>query len=287
VPITPQAITINADLPFNANNAATLRSVRFSPQGGIINGASDLGCLYENGVDLYYIDGAGNQVRITQGGSVTGASGTITGLPSGTASAAFAGSTFTFQSATNTPATMNIGTIVLGQTVASGKNVTIAASGSQTANYNLTLPTALPTTFQSAAVSDTSGNLSFLAIQTTTYTPTVVALSGISSAITANPFMVTQIGNIVSCSGTVSFSGSAPVSVFTITLPIARTGGNFNQGYEAAGLAIGTLSTPAISVGGVQGNVGTQTLVCGLVNASGGSTVGNPTITFQYSLVNF
>ncbi len=172
VQITPQAININSDLTFAGNNATNLRSVRFTPQSGTIVGASDIGCLYENGVDLYYVDGAGNQVRITQGGSVTGATGTITGLPSGTASASFAGSTFTFQSATNTPASMNVGTIILGQTVASGKNVTIAAAGAQAANYNLTLPIALPAA-TSYTVSDSSGNLSFKAIpdsQITVYT---------------------------------------------------------------------------------------------------------------------
>ncbi len=163
VQITPQAININSDLTFAGNNGTNFRSVRFFPQPGVINGASDLGALYENGVDLYYVDGAGNQVRITQGGSVTGATGTITGLPSGTASASFAGSTFTFQSATNTPATINAGTYILGQTVASGKNVTIAAAGAQAANYNLTLPIALPSA-TSYTVSDSSGNLSFKAV---------------------------------------------------------------------------------------------------------------------------
>lgn len=174
VPITPQGISINADLPMNGNNLITARSVRFSPQSGTINGATDLGCLYENGVDLYYIDGAGNQVRITQGGSVTGATGTITGLPSGTASAAFAGNTFTFQSATNTPAAMNFGPITLGQAVAGGKNVTISASVSQAANYALTLPAALPVV-QSVVSVDTAGNLSFQSTKWTNYTLTIGA----------------------------------------------------------------------------------------------------------------
>lgn len=174
VPITSNAININADLPFNGFNGTTFRSVRFSPQSGSIGAASDLGCLYENGVDLYYIDGAGNNVRITQGGSVTGASGTITGLPSGTASASFAGSTFTFQSATNTPAAMNFGPVTLGQAVASGKNVTISASVSQAANYALTLPTALPSV-QSVVAVDTSGNLTFQSTKWTTYTLTIGA----------------------------------------------------------------------------------------------------------------
>lgn len=162
VPITPQAININADLSMNNYNLTDARSLRFYPQASAINASTDLGCLYENGVDLYFIDGAGNNVRITQGGAVTGATGTITGLPSGTASASFSAGTFTFQSATNTPAAMNFGPITLGQAVASGKNVTISASVSQASNYNLTLPVALPSS-KSYLVSDTSGNQSFTA----------------------------------------------------------------------------------------------------------------------------
>jgi hypothetical protein len=98
--ITPAGIFINADLLFNSNNATLLRSVRFSPQNSTLSASSDIGCLYEVGPDLYYNDGLGNQIRITQSGSVTGSTGTITGLPSGTASASYSAGTFTFQSAT-------------------------------------------------------------------------------------------------------------------------------------------------------------------------------------------
>jgi hypothetical protein len=34
---------------------------------------TELGCLYESGVDLYYNDGSGNVVRLTSGGSVNAA----------------------------------------------------------------------------------------------------------------------------------------------------------------------------------------------------------------------
>lgn len=161
VPITPSAININSDLSFNGNNAISLRSVRFSAQGSPLSGAADLGCLYESGLDLFYNDGAGNQVRITQSGSVAGSSGTITGLPSGTASASFSGTTFTFESATSTPASIDGGPLRIAQAVANGLGVTISASSSQTGNYDLTLPIALPAA-QSLLASDSSGNLSFL-----------------------------------------------------------------------------------------------------------------------------
>jgi len=286
VQITPQGLNINADLPLNGNNLTTARSLRFSPQSGTISGSSDLGCLYENGVDLYYIDGAGNQVRITQGGAVTGATGTITGLPSGTASAAFSGSTFSFQSATNTPATMNFGTVVLGQTVASGKNVTIAASGSQPSNYNLTLPTGLPST-QSALLSDNSGNLSFGRVTYSTYTPTISNVSSTPTGVGAlGAFMYMCIGTNVQVAGIITYTANGSGGFgFDMTLPISRTDGNFTQQYYAAGnTSFDSTNNP--QAGSVLANTSAQTVRVGVV--TGGPVLGGRLcIQFMYSLVNF
>lgn len=160
VQITPAGININVDLPFNANNATGLRSVRFNPQIAPLGLASDIGCLYEVSADLYYNDGAGNQIRITESGSVTGSAGTITGLPSGTASAAYSAGTFTFQSATSTPANLAVGPITLGTNTAGSKTITISPTVGQAANYNLFLPAVAPTANQ-VLVSDGSGNLTW------------------------------------------------------------------------------------------------------------------------------
>lgn len=143
VQISPPGIDINADLPFNGNNATTMRTVSFTAQSAPISG-SELGCIYVSGKDLYYNDEDGNQVRITTGGNVNAGAGSISGLPSGTASASFAAGTFTWQSATNTPATMNMGPIVTGAVVANAKTVTLSASAALAANYAMTLPLTLP-----------------------------------------------------------------------------------------------------------------------------------------------
>lgn len=156
--ITPSAININADLPMGANNLTLARSVRFQSQVAPIATASDLGCLYEVALDLYYNDGAGNQIRITQSGSVAGSSGTITGLPSGTASAAFAAGTFTFQASTNTPANIDGGSFIFRNNTVNSKGLTLQPPNAMGADYTLTLP-ALPvaTSFMTL---DTSGNMS-------------------------------------------------------------------------------------------------------------------------------
>ncbi len=144
VPIAADGISIQTDLPMNDNNLTDVRSVNFEVQGSPLALGTDIGCIYVSGKDLYYNDEDGNHVRITTGGNVNAGAGSITGLPSGTASVAFSAGTYTFESATSTPATINVGPIVTGAATASPKTVTIAASGSQPANYGLTWPLALP-----------------------------------------------------------------------------------------------------------------------------------------------
>lgn len=160
VQVNPSGLNINSDLTFQNNNMTVARSVRFNPQVSPISGASDLGVIYESGVDLYYNDGSGNQIRLTQGGSPAGSAGTITGLPSGTASASYAAGTFTFQSATNTPAAMNFGPTTIGDQVSGSKGVTIFPNSGIASNYNLVLPAALPGSANYVTL-DNSGNLSF------------------------------------------------------------------------------------------------------------------------------
>lgn len=167
VQITPSGIDINSDLTWNnTNNAINLRSLRFFPQGSPISGSgSDLGCLYESGVDLYFNDGAGNQIRITQSGSVAGASGTITGLPSGTASAAYASinGTFVFQQATSTAANLDVGSIAIrypgSYPTPSGNYIQLRAPSGLSSGYSITLPS-LPAANNTLLTMSTSGVLS-------------------------------------------------------------------------------------------------------------------------------
>lgn len=160
VQVPSSGLNINADLPFGGNNAITIRSARFNAQPAVLAVATDRRCLYAVGNELYYNDGLGNQVKITNGGAVTGSAGTISGLPSGTASAAYiAGSqTFVFQSATNIAANMDFGSIVLRNlSPNSTYGVTIAPPAALAANYSLVLPN-IPAS-NSFVTIDTSGNL--------------------------------------------------------------------------------------------------------------------------------
>lgn len=222
VPITPAAININTDLPMNNNNLTSARTLRFSPQGSAPANPADLGCLVEISDDLYFIDGAGNVVRLTQSGAPAGATGTITGLPSGTASASFAGTTFTFQSSTNTPASLAVGPTKIAQAVTSGKGVTISANVAQAADYDLTLPIALSSSSQGFVVSDASGNLSFDPLAWIDYTPTLTA--GVTLNAGSSVTRYRRVGQNLEIYGDLKFSTiTAPIGSFNFGLPTGLT----------------------------------------------------------------
>ncbi len=157
VQITPNGLNISSDLPFGGNNITLARSVRFSPQGSPISQPADTSCAYVSGVDLYYNDGVGNQVRITSGGGVAGSPGSITGLVS-PATVTYVAPTFVFQSDVNTAANLDARSVTLRNSTAGSKGVTLSAPGSLPADITLTMPT-LPAV-QSFVALDASGNLS-------------------------------------------------------------------------------------------------------------------------------
>lgn len=157
VPINQNGIELTGALNFRGQAASGLEAVVFQSQSVA---PSLLGALYEDaGGDLFYIDGLGRSVQISQNGSIVGTSGSITGLPSGTAGVAYLSGTYTFSSATNTPASIKAGTYLMGQSGVSGSNyLTLQPpSALSSGSYTLTLP---PIPGSQAFLSvDTSGNI--------------------------------------------------------------------------------------------------------------------------------
>lgn len=253
VQITPDGLNISSDLAFGGNNATTLRSLRLSQQSVALATASDLDCLYDVTGDLYFNDGAGNHIRITQGGNVVGSSGTITGLPSGTASASFAAGTFTWQSSTSTPANMAVGPLIIGAQVANSKTVTLAPPNTLAANYSLTFPGALPGATSLTTI-DTSGNIA------TTTTPTITG-GAFSGTITGSP---TFSGN-PTFSGTPVFSNPIGLVVGAVGAPSIFFGTDTNTGiyHPAANQVAITLNgtqSALISTDGFKTSSGTTSL---------------------------
>lgn len=62
---------LTQDLVFNNVNATSLRAARFISQITNLSGSQDLNELYDVNGDLWFNDGSGNQIRLTQAGSVS------------------------------------------------------------------------------------------------------------------------------------------------------------------------------------------------------------------------
>lgn len=139
VPITPDAIDINTTLVFNNNLASTLAAANFSPQSV----PPDLDTVYVSGVDLYFVDGVGNNIQITANGGIAGSPGSISNLTSPASAAYVAGtSTFVWQSNTSIAANMDFGAAVMRNLSPNSTfALTLQAPAALSSNFTITLPT--------------------------------------------------------------------------------------------------------------------------------------------------
>lgn len=144
VPITPAAININSALSFVNNFATNVAGVMLTAQSG----TPAVGTVYESGTDLYFVDGLGNNVRITQAGGVAGSPGSISGLTAPASATYVAGSqTFVWQSNTSIAANMDAGSLLMRNlTPNSTFALTLAPPAAMGANFTITLPTPPGTT---------------------------------------------------------------------------------------------------------------------------------------------
>lgn len=226
VQITPDGLDINSDLPINVNNLTLVRTVRFSAQSAVLVAPTDIGCLYEVGVDLYYNDGAGNNVRITQSGGVAGSPGSIANLTSpASASYVSANQTFVWQSAANTPANLDAASVIFRNLTANSKGLTLNPPAAMGSDYALTLPS-LPAS-QKFMTLDASGNISApwsvdnSTIQITSNLLNVITVP--DGAIT--PQKLAPLGQQVSSScGSFSTSALSPADVTNLSVTITTTG---------------------------------------------------------------
>lgn len=164
VAITPAAININADLPFNNNNITAVKTLRFQSQLTPIPATGlNLDCLQVSGVDLYYNDGSGNVVRMTQSGAVAGTPGSISNLvPPASVSYNNVSGTFVFQSGVTIPANLDAASIVLRDFSAGSPGLTLSPPAGLGADYTITLPT-LPASTLPVSISN-AGQMSAAAI---------------------------------------------------------------------------------------------------------------------------
>ena len=94
VQLTPSALNINADLEFNSNAAIELKRLTFD------SGATGSGTnysVYQQGGNLYWYNGSGQAVQITNGASVKTTGGSIDGMSGTDAQVLFGSGIYRFE----------------------------------------------------------------------------------------------------------------------------------------------------------------------------------------------
>lgn len=239
--ITPAALNINSDLNFQGNNLTNLKALIFSSQVSPIAATSPyLGALYVAESELYYNDEVGNQVQITLNGNVNSGAGSISGLPSGTASASYSSGsqTFVWQSATNTPANMDFASAIFRNLVANSFGLTLNAPNAMGADYDVTLPQPNNSGSSVFLIYDTSNNigngpavnggltdsnispksLTNASIANGTLTQILKAPMAISSTASSGQFALSA------ASGLFASNSTTPIQVTNLSVTITTTG---------------------------------------------------------------
>lgn len=223
VVIPTSGINVNADLSFGAYNATALRSVRLNSQVSALVVASDLRCVYAIGSDLYYNNGIGQAVQITNGASIAGAVGSIANLVS-PASATYVGgsATFVWKSDTTIAANMDAGAILMRNITSNSKALTLSPPAAMGADYTLTLPS-LPASTKIMQL-DSSGNITgALAVDGSTITNAANTLQVPTGGITN-----TQIADATITGAKVAATTIAAANIVNATITGTQISSNIN-----------------------------------------------------------
>ena len=154
-------VNINADIDLTSTwNMINTRSLRFVNNATILSLATDVGCIYECGGDLWYNNAAGIPVHITSGSGLAFASlGTIGGDygPGDPAEVSYSAVTslYTFTQDPGVAAGINCGDIYIYDTVLGGKYVHLKVKSGLVADYDLEMPDGLPISDGLLTVSNT------------------------------------------------------------------------------------------------------------------------------------
>lgn len=202
VQITPAGLNINTALTLNNNRLTSVAGITLQAQPSM----TVAGTIYENGNDLYFIDGLGNNVRITQSGGVAGSPGSISNLVSpASASYVSASRTFVFQSDASIAANIDAASYILRNISPNSTFGLTLTPPTLTSDYTLQLP-ALP------------ASNSFLTINTSGIISGTVSQSGgiTGSNIAANTIALSNIVANLQIPGLVGFSTTVAVGTAVV-----------------------------------------------------------------------
>lgn len=175
VQVPTAGLLIDADLAFNGFNAISLTSTQYTDQASTLP-SSVIDGIYGSGGDLYWNNGSGTPVQITDGGSVVGGGGANgysfsgSGTPfSGGAAANFTNTgVFNFFQATSQYAPVRTGRLtIFDDTTASTTSAITLITNPGSAAYALNFPSQAPVTTSTGSptkflMTTTAGQMSFI-----------------------------------------------------------------------------------------------------------------------------
>ena len=297
--ITPSGLNISSDLSYLGTSSATnLYTARFTAQSSAIPATTpNLGCIYVAGADLYYNDENGNQVRITQGGSVTGSSGTITGLPSGTASASFVSATggtyngtFKFLQSTSTAANIDAGALVVrytgGYPSPSGNGVQLECGTSVSGIVKLILPTFLPSTGgQNILTLQSTGQIAQQSADYVGENMTSVGADAVAASMDATG--ADSIASVMDSTGSSSIASkvtrNTAATVGSTNLDVVINNQSVDSGQTHLSLSIYGTEIAAVQV--VKGNRPIMVIMCAQPTVSSAYLTYNDTTDIEFYVV--
>jgi hypothetical protein len=162
VQIPVSGLSIQVDFPLNNNYLTTVKAVRFTSQSTpLATPGVDQTEIYVLNGDLWYINAVGTPVRITNGSSIAGATGNITGLPNGFAGVNYNSVTlsYDFTDQNNNPASLAVGPSILLDNPAASYGVTLAAPASNPTPFTVILPIA-PAHYSNFMLLSSTGQIS-------------------------------------------------------------------------------------------------------------------------------
>lgn len=242
VPITSDAISITSDLTFNGFGLVDVKGLTLSSQVASPGNVT----IYTDGTDLFYTDGSGNDIQITDAGGVAGTPGSIANLVSPASATYVSGSqTFVWQSNTGVAANLDGGSLLMRNLSPNSTNaLTLSPPAGLSSNYTVTLPslpaaTRVMTITSSGSISATDGGVSTSDLADSSVTTAKIADSNVSTAKIADSNVTTPkivdgaitqakraaLGQaIASSSGSFSHSTAVITQVTNQSIAITATG---------------------------------------------------------------
>lgn len=260
-------ININANLSFAGFKPYNLLATQFSSQSSSLSSASNKPCVYVLNGELRYIDNSGNDVQLTNAGSVNSATGSISGL-SAPVAAGFASNTFSWQanSGTSLYAKMANSDISLYEFSAGVSNaVTLKSPTSLAASYSVLFPTAVPASTSYLTMSNT-GQLATASADSIGQAMTTTGSQAIFNVRSQSSGIVSAKGSFAksaSTSGNLSaYTSTSYVNAYGTSssfLPAAVNTGTSQITISSHGLVTGQMVNFRNSGGGLPSGISTST----------------------------